>query len=185
MTMGRIVDRQRPLRRAEYERMIAAGLFRDERIELIRGVIVEMSPQNEPHSDTIQALTELLQLALAGRVGVRVQLPFIAGDDSLPEPDVAIVEHRRFRDAHPDRAFLLIEVADSSLKFDRHEKADLYAQANVPEYWVVNLAERIIERYTEPVSDAYTRVTPFRAGETIAPLAFPDATIPVSDVFGA
>ena len=164
--------------------MIAAGLFRDERIELIRGVIVEMSPQNEPHSSAIQALTQLLLLPLVGRAAVRVQLPFNASDDSVPEPDLAVVEPKRFKDAHPDHAFLIVEVSDPSLAFDRHDKADLYAQANVPEYWVVNLAQAIIERRSEPVSGAYTRVTPFRAGETIAPLAFPDAGFRVDDVFG-
>ena len=182
--MGRLAERQRALRRHEYERMIDAGLFRDERIELIRGVIVEMSPQNMPHSWAIQMLTRLLVPPLVGRADVRVQLPLAAGDDSLPEPDLAIVEPRYFGRAHPDRAFLIIEVADTSLKFDRQEKAELYATAGIPEYWVVNLNDKIIERHNELAGGAYTRVTPYRPGESLSPLAFPDVGVRVAEVFG-
>src|SRR5882724_6201726 len=182
--MGQLAERQRPLRREEYERMVAAGFFRDERVELIRGVVIEMSPQNAPHADVIQALNELLLPRLVGRAGVRIQLPFAAGDDSLPEPDLSVVAPGRHKNAHPDQAFLIIEVADSSLKLDRQEKAELYAHAGVPEYWVVNVADRIIERHSEPAGGTYARVTPFRSGETVSPLAFPDVALRVDDVFG-
>jgi Uma2 family endonuclease len=182
--MGGLTERQRPLRREEYERMIAAGFFRDERVELIRGLVVEMSPQTAPHADVIQALTQLLLPPLVGRASVRARLPYAASDDSLPEPDFAIVAPVRHRTAHPDRAFLLIEVADSSLSLDRQEKAELYARAGVPEYWVVNVAARIIERHSEPADGVYARLTPFRRGETIQPLAFPDVAVGVDDVFG-
>jgi Uma2 family endonuclease len=136
--------------------MIEAGLFRDERIELIGGVIVEMSPQNVPHAAAIQILTRLLVPPLVGRADVRVQLPFAVGDDSLPEPDLAIVKPELRASAHPDKAFLLIEVADTSLQFDRHDKADLYARAGIAEYWIVNLSDGVIERHSEP-SSARTR----------------------------
>jgi Uma2 family endonuclease len=182
--MGQLAERQRPLRGEEYERMVAAGFFRDERVELIRGVVIEMSPQNAPHAYVIQVLTRLLLPRLLGRADVRVQLPFIAGADSVPEPDVAVVALGNYMAAHPSQALLLIEVADSSLKFDRQEKAELYARVGVPEYWVANLASRIIERHSEPTGGAYARVTPFRSGETIAPLAFADVALRVDDVFG-
>jgi Uma2 family endonuclease len=182
--MGLLADRQRPLRREEYERMVAAGFFRDERVELLSGVLVQMSPQHPPHAGTVQALNYLLLPALLGRASVRIQLPFVAGADSLPEPDLAIVEPGRYMDAHPSRAFLIIEVADSSLRLDRQEKAEIYARASVPEYWVVNVADRIVERYSEPAGGAYVRVTPFRSGETVSPLAFPDVAARVDDVFG-
>lgn len=164
--------------------MVAAGFFRDERVELIQGVVVEMSPQNAPHSYVIQLLNRLLMTRLSGRADLRIQLPFVAGVYSLPEPDVAVVALENYMAAHPAQAFLIIEVADSSLKFDRQEKAALYARADVPEYWVVNLADRIIERHTEPAGDAYARLTPFRSGETVAPLAFPDVGLRVDEVFG-
>jgi Uma2 family endonuclease len=182
--MGQLVERQRPLRRAEYERMVEAGLFRDERVELVRGVIVRMSPQNAPHSSVIQILTRLLAPALVGRADVRVQLPFAAGDDGLPEPDLAVVEARPYKERHPDRAYLIVEVADSSLKFDRQEKAEIYAEAGVPEYWVVNVADEVIEVHSEPVRGAYARVTPHRSGDQTRLLAFQDVEIRVSEVFG-
>jgi Uma2 family endonuclease len=184
--MGQLAERQRPFRREEYERMSAAGFFRDERVELLRGVIViaRMGPQNTPHANGIEALTQSLLPPLVGRANVRVQLPFAAGDDSLPEPDLAVVKPGRYMDAHPDQAFLIIEVADASLKIDRQEKAEIYARAGVPEYWVVNVAGRTIERHSEPTDGTYARVAPFRSGETVQPLAFPDVAVRVDDVFG-
>ena len=165
--------------------MVAAGFFENERIELIEGVLVEMSPQKPLHASVIQSLNRLLVPRLLGRADVRVQLPFAVSDDSLPEPDLALVRPETFAEAHPGAAFLIIEVADSSLTFDRREKAELYARAGVPEYWVVNLADRIIERQSEPASGAYLRVAPFRPGETTHLLAFPDVDIAVDQVFGA
>ena len=132
----------------------------------------------------MEALTQLLLPPLVGRANVRVQLPFAAGDDSLAEPDLAVVAPDRNKNAHPDRAFLIIEVADSSLKLDRQEKAELYAHAGVPEYWVVDLAGRIIERHSEPSAGTCARVRPFRSGETVSPLAFPDVELRVDEVFG-
>jgi Uma2 family endonuclease len=143
-----------------------------------------MSPQNAPHSFVIQILSRLLMPRLVGRADVRVQLPFVAGADSVPEPDLAVVALGNYMNAHPSQSLLVIEVADSSLKFDRQEKAELYARAGVPEYWIVNLTDRIVERHSEPMSGAYTRVTPFRSGETIAPLAFADVAVRVDEVFG-
>jgi Uma2 family endonuclease len=182
--MGQLAERQRPLRREEYERMIDAGLFRDERIELLRGVLVQRSPQNLPHAGVIQVLTRVLAPALLGRADVRVQLPFNVGDDSVPEPDFAIVEPIRYTRSHPDRAFLIVEVADSSLKIDRGDKLELYAEAAVPEYWIANLAEATIERHSEPSHGAYGRLTTFRRGETVQILAFPDVAVRVDDIFG-
>jgi Uma2 family endonuclease len=182
--MGQLAERQRPLRREEWEHMVAAGFFRDERVELIRGVVVQMSPQNAPHAYVIQILNRLLVPRLLGRADVRVQLPFVAGADSVPEPDLAVVALGSYMNAHPDRAFLIIEVADSSLKLDREEKAELYARAGVPEYWIVNLAGRIIERHSEPTSGTYVRVTPFRSGEAVALLAFPDVEVRVDEALG-
>jgi Uma2 family endonuclease len=182
--MGQLSERQRPLRGDEYERMVAAGFFRDERVELIQGVVVEMSPQSAPHSYVIQILSRLLMPRLVGRADVRVQLPFVAGADSVPEPDLAVVALGNYMNSHPSQALLIIEVADSSLKFDRLEKAELYARVSVPEYWIVNLADRFIERHSEPTSGAYARVTPFRKGEAVAPISFADIELRVDEVFG-
>jgi Uma2 family endonuclease len=182
--VGQLAERQRPLRREEYERLIAAGFFRDERVELIRGLVVEMSPQNTPHANVIEALTQLLLPPLVGRANVRVQLPFAAGDDSLAEPDLAVVA--------PDRNKTLTQTGRSCSsrsrirrwKLDRQEKAELYAHASVPEYWVVNLAGRTIERHSQPTDGTYARITPFRSGERVSSLAFPDVELRVDEVFG-
>ncbi len=182
--MGLPAERQRLLHRDELQRMVAAGFFQHERVELLRGVLVQMSPQNEPHAAAIQMLNRILVPALLGRADVRVQLPFAASDDSMPEPDLALVEPRYFGDHHPGQAFLIIEVADSSLELDRGDKARLYAESGVPEYWVVSIPDRIVEVFSEPSRGAYLRTTPYRLGETVRPLAFPDVAVPVAPLFG-
>jgi Uma2 family endonuclease len=175
-------ERVRPLKRTEYETMVAAGSFEDERVELLEGMIVEMSPQHPPHASTVQRLDKVLQRALADRSEIRVQLSFAAGEDSMPEPDVAVVPPGDYDDAHPAAAFLIVEVADSSLRKDRRLKSEIYAQARVPEYWVVNLADGLIEVYTEPSGSTYSRMTPARRGERIRLVAFTDVEIAVGDI---
>jgi Uma2 family endonuclease len=182
--MGQLLERQRRLWRVEYERLAEAGAFRNERVELIRGIIVRMSPQGASHATAIQRLTELLVLALRGRADVRPQLPFVASDDSMPEPDLAVVDRMSFGAPHPGRAHLIVEVADSSLDDDRHEKAAIYAEAAVGEYWVVNISDRLVEVHTEPARGGYLRVTPFRIGERIGLNAFPDVELEVAAIFG-
>lgn len=174
-------ERVRPLRRVEFERLVSDGLFDDERVELLGGVIVEMSPQDPRHAATIERLDRAIRRAIGVQASVRVQLPFVASDDSLPEPDVAVVPLRDYDDAHPDRAFLVAEVASSSLRKDRSLKADLYARAGVPEYWVVNIEERQIEVHALPRDGAYSTITIARSGDSIR-LASLGAAIAVSDV---
>lgn len=173
---------RRPLKRIEYDRLVEAGLLRDERVELLYGSMVQMSPIGAPHSGTVQALTELLVLALQGRASVRIQSPFAAGESSEPEPDVAVVPPGRYVTDHPSVAWLIVEVADSSLKIDRETKARLYAECGVEEYWVVNLVDAQIEVHTTIVRGVYSRVTPFRTGEAVRLQRFPDVEIPVSSI---
>ena len=163
--------------------MADADLFQNERVELIRGIIVRMSPQKEAHATVIQILTRIFVPALLGRADVRVQLPFAASDDSMPEPDLALVAVTRFGQPHPGHAFLVIEVAEASLRDDREEKAELYAAVGVPEYWIVNIPDRAIEVHTEAVRSVYTRVTPYRIGQTVAPAAFPDVKVVLAELF--
>lgn len=183
--MGQLAERQRLLRPDEYELLAETGVFRNERVELIRGIIVRMSPMLEPHAMVIQILNRLLVPALLGRADVRVQLPFPCGDDSMPEPDLAIVAVGKFGEPRPRTAFWIIEVAETSLAYDRHEKSELYAEARVPEYWIVNIRDRTIEVHAEPSQGAYTRVTPFRIGDKVSPGAFPGLTIDVGALFGS
>lgn len=173
---------QRPILRDEYDRMVEAGVFGDDRVELLHGVIVAMPPRGPSHDSALELLTELLVPALLGRARVRVQSAFSAGDRSEPEPDLAVVPREDHGREHPDRAHLIVEVAASSLDRDRGVKAALYAERDVPEYWVVNVVDRQIEVHTEIVRGRYTRVVPCRAGDRIHLVAFPDVELRVEDV---
>ena len=172
----------RPLRRAEYEQLVELGAFRDERIELLEGVLVAMSPIGTAHCFSVRKLTELLVLALHGRATVSCQLPFAALEFSEPEPDFAILPLGDYDTEHPSEAHLIIEVSESSLALDRGKKLRLYASCAVPEYWVVNLPERCIEVYTGPIPGAYSLVEKYQRGQSIRLVAFPDVSFAVSDV---
>lgn len=172
----------RPLTRDEYAKMAALGMFEHERVELVYGFIIRMPPIGPPHSAAVQRLTEVFVRAFSPAASVRVQSPFVAGDRSLPEPDFAVVPRGEYRDEHPKTAMLLVEVADSSLDFDRTTKAKLYAESGVPEYWVINLVDGLVEVHTDIVRGVYTRVVPFKRGDRIVPSRFPAVTIAVDDV---
>jgi Uma2 family endonuclease len=172
----------RPLRRVEYDQLVALGAFQDERIELLEGALVAMSPIGAPHSSTVQKLNRLLVLALEGRAAVRCQSPFAALEFSEPEPDFAVVPPADHDLDHPSEAYLIIEVAESSLALDRGKKLRLYASCAIPEYWVVNLPERCIEVYTQPMPGAYAGVERYERGQSIRLVAFPDISFAVSDV---
>ena len=169
--------RIRPLRRAEYDRLVRLGVFEDEKIELLRGAMVEMSPQGSQHADCAAQLMQILVLRLRERAHVRAHSPFAASDDSEPEPDVAVYPPRRYADGHPQTAYLLIEVADSSLKKDRGVKSEIYAEAAVPEYWIVDVVRGAVEVRTEPSDGHYTRTMTYGRGERITLVAFPDLAI--------
>jgi Uma2 family endonuclease len=172
----------RPLRRVEYDQLVALGAFQDERIELLEGALLAMSPIGAPHSSTVQKLNQLLVLALAGRAAVRCQSSFAALEFSEPEPDFAIVPPGDYDTDHPSIAYLIIEVAETSLAMDRGKKLRLYASCGIPEYWVVNLPERCIEVYTSPSPGAYAHVDRYERGSSICPLAFSDVSFAVSDI---
>ena len=163
--------RTRPLRRAEYDVLIEQGAFgEDDRIQLLDGELVIMSPQGVPHATVVERLNELLMPALAGRARVRVQLPFAAGDLSEPEPDVAIVSHDVPRDHHPDSALLVIEVADTSLALDLGRKARIYAAAGIAEYWVIDTQREAIHVHTKPTDNGYAHVDVRGADEPVEAL---------------
>lgn len=161
----------RLLSRAEYERMVDLGFFEDERVELLYGRVVQMTPKGVPHESALQLLTATLVRELdAERFSVRIQSAFAASDGSEPEPDVAVVDAGPYNRAHPTEAHLIIEVSASSLQIDRGIKAALYAECGVPEYWVVNVTDNVIEVYRDPEGDRYTSLQTFRAGERISAL---------------
>lgn len=158
--------------------MVDVGIFRDHRLELLHGRLVEMSPQRASHASTVQRLTQVLVLALNGRAEVRVQLPLAATEDSEPEPDIAVVAPGDYDEAHPSHAFVVIEVADTSLDDDRELKRPIYEAAEVPEYWIVNLRDRRLEIY-RPKEARPQLVLP---GERIALAGFNDIHLAVDDI---
>ncbi len=172
----------RRLRREEYDRLVDAGTFDREHVELIRGVIVRMSPQGASHAGPIQALTRLLVPALVGRADVRIQLPLIGPDDSEPEPDIAVVAPGDYFRAHPDRAHLVIEVARTSLTYDRGTKAPLYAEMGVAELWIVDVEGQAVEVHRDPRAGGYGTITTHRTPAVLPLLAFPDVTVALAEL---
>jgi len=162
MAMAVHVDASVPLRRltvSDYFRMGEVGLIgEDERVELLRGAIVEMAPPSPEHDDAIEWLTmRLVPLAIAAGVSVRVQSAIVFdAQDSVPMPDLVILDRRdRAAREHPTTAHIAIEVSVSSLRIDTRLKAGLYAEVGIPEYWVVDVRGRRILRHAEPSADGY------------------------------
>ena len=171
----------------EYYRMAETGILApDARVELLNGQIVDMLPIGPFHSDSNSRLHE--QFFVVGRWSVRSQSPINLNDDSEPQPDIALVKPRAggYAVNHPQvtDVFLLVEVADSSVRFDREEKLPAYARAGIVEYWLLNLVQRVVEVYREPSPlGMYGFSKRFGTGDAVAPAAFPDAQIAVADLF--
>jgi Uma2 family endonuclease len=170
-----------PLTRVEYERMVERGVFDDERVELICGELVPMSPQGPRHMAVIRRLTRLLVHAAAQRADVHAQGPLAVSDDSEPEPDIALIAPVP-DDVHPSTAYLVVEVAYTSLARDRGIKAALYAGCGVPEYWIIDVDEQVIEVRSKPRAGAYRNVATRRRGDVIELIAFPDIRLAVDDI---
>jgi Uma2 family endonuclease len=180
--------RLRPWKRVEYDRLIDLGLFEAEPVELIGGQLIVAEPQGTRHMTAVGMADDALRALLPAGWIVRTQGPVALDDESEPEPDLAIVSGTRadYRDAHPARPALAIEVADSSLLFDREHKGSLYARAGVQDYWIVNLVGRVVEVYRDPVRDSsaaygwrYRSVQTLEPPTSIALLALPSVLIPV------
>ena len=178
-------EKIRGLLRSEYDELVKLGVFEDQRIELLRGQLVEMSPQESPHANAVSWLGHKLSRLLHMRHWeVRVQVPFAASIDSEPEPDITVTRHVRDRDDHPTTASLLIEVADSSIRKDRSIKREIYADAGVPEYWVVDLTTWTIDVFTKPARSGYLLVERFDRNGTIRSKRVPNVVIRVRDIPG-
>lgn len=160
--------------RAEYDSLVASGFFHeDEKVELLEGVIVPMTPQGTPHARPIRRLTMLLAPALVGRADVGVQLPFAASDLSEPEPDLFIVPPDDDDTDHPRVAHCIIEVAVTSQRRDR-AKVGIYARAGVPQLILIDVPRREARVFRDPRDGDYERVETHREGTTIVLDAFPD-----------
>ncbi len=171
--------------REEYERMIDADLFGPEdRVELIEGEILVMSPEKTWHAATIDLVAEVLRRVFGDGHTIRVQHPMSLGDRSEPEPDVCVVKGspRDYLKAHPQTALLVVEVAETSLANDRTRKASLYARMALPEYWIVNLVDGCVEVHRDPSAEVYRTLTRHGRADHVTPLAAPHARIAVSDL---
>jgi Uma2 family endonuclease len=171
--------------RAEFARMVETGIIQaDERVELLDGEVVAMTPQKGPHATVVDVLHSLLKDALGRGFRVRSQLPLALGPTSEPEPDLAIVKGGPwdFLVDHPTGAELVIEVAESTLGKDRLRKGPLYARAGIQEYWIVDLTSDAVEVCRDPGDDGYRSVERLVRGQTIRPLAKPDIIVAVADI---
>jgi Uma2 family endonuclease len=178
--------------RLEYERLTKLGAFRPgERLELLAGELVVREPQGGPHALTIELCNEALRAALGPGWRVRVQLPVALDDESEPEPDFSVFQGspREADDRIPSRPALIVEVAESSLGFDRREKASLYARAGILDYWIVNLLDRVLEVYRRPTPDSeapfgwrYAETNSLGPEAFLSPLAALHARVSVADL---
>jgi Uma2 family endonuclease len=169
--------------RVEYENMIRAGILgEDEHLELVGGRIIAMSPEGPMHAAAIDLCADALRSIFASGYTVRVQHPLAVDSDDEPEPDVAVVRGgpRDHLAEHPHDAVLVAEVAESSLEYDRRDKALLYARAGFSDYWIVDLVNRRVEVHRDPAPSGYRRIVSLSSGDEIAPLAAPEMQIAIA-----
>lgn len=173
----------------EYHRMAKAGLFtEDDRVELIEGDILEMSPIGSRHAACVKRLIRLLDRRVGERAIVAAQDPIQLGHSSEPQPDVALLKPRSdFYAAHhpgPADALLLVEVSDSRMAYDREVKLPLYARYGIPEVWLVDLEAQVVEVYRMPGPEGYREVRQYRRDMSCAPHFFPDLELAVEAILG-
>jgi Uma2 family endonuclease len=173
----------------EFHRMVGAGILsEDDRVELIEGEIVRMSPIGSRHAACVDRLTALFTRRLGTRAIVRVQSPVVLGRRSEPQPDLTLLKPRRdfYADKHPDASdvLLMIEVIESSGEYDRDTKVPLYARAGIPEVWLIDLPAAAIEICRQPTLRSYRDRTRVAGSQRVSPAAFPRATFQVGEILG-
>ena len=172
----------------EYHRMAEAGILGEkERVELIEGEIVQMAPIGSRHIGCVINVNRLFVARLGDRAVVSPQNPVVIPPRSEPQPDLVLlrpraVSYSRERPNVGD-VLLAVEVADTTVRFDRLVKARLYARAGIPEFWLCLAADGIVDVYREPSAEGYAAITPYGPGQDVAPLAFPYVSFTVSDLF--
>ncbi|MBF2019617.1 MAG: Uma2 family endonuclease [Hydrococcus sp. C42_A2020_068] len=173
----------------QYHKMAEAGILKeDDRVELIRGEIIEMSPIGTRHAAYVRRLNNLLSALLGDRVLVDLQNPVKLDDTSEPQPDVTLLRPRQdfYESAHPQSTdiFLIIEVADTTVKYDREIKISLYAENNITEVWLVDINGQCVEVYRDPTPSGYQNIQTFRQGQVLSIQAFADITLSVDELLG-
>lgn len=171
----------------EYHRMAEVGiLHEDDRVELIEGEIVEMAAIGTRHFVCVNGLTRLLVRAVGDEVIVSVQNPVRLDERNEPQPDLAVIRNRNYRESlpGPEDVLLLIEVSDTTLSYDKNIKLPLYARSGIPEVWIVDLTNETIERHTNPSGDDYRNLEKVRRGETFQSAALPGLSLRADAVLG-
>ena len=173
----------------DYHAMVSAGALKeDDRVELIEGEIVDMTPIGSRHAATVDLLTRWLVMGCGTRAIVRVQGPVRLGPHSEPQPDLLVLKPRddfyRIKPAEAADVLLLIEVADSSLQYDRRVKLPLYARAGVREAWLVDLVRDEVEVHREPGPGGFRHVEQRGRGTLLQPSAFPDLSLSIDELLG-
>lgn len=170
----------------EYDLMIESGVFdEDDCIELLNGVIVEKMPKGTKHATLNDVITTRLIQKLGEKVCVRNQNPILLDEFSEPEPDVVLATppFEKYFDNHPTpkEILLILEIADTTLGYDRNTKGSAYARAGIRQYILLNVQEKTLEDYREPGSDGFQSKQTLRAGQNFNLVAFPELSLPVSD----
>lgn len=173
----------------EYHRMSEAGILsEDDRVELIGGEIIKMSPIGKYHAACVKRLNSVLNRRVGEYAIISVQDPIRLDDYSEPEPDIALLKPRDdfYAQELPtaEDVLLIIEVADTSVEYDRNVKLPLYAKANIAETWLANIREDRMEAYSQPVNGIYQNVRVIKRGETISPEALPKLLLTIEEVLG-
>ncbi len=173
---------------ADYERMAAAGILsEDVRVELIEGEIIDMPPIGSPHGGAVKRIANRFMAVIGQAAIIAVQDPIRLSDFSEPQPDIALLEPREdfYASSHPRAGdvLLVIEVAESSLRYDRDIKLPLYARAGIPECWLVDLAGSVLSLYRQPAGDGYSSVE--QAGDLtqLRPLYLPERSVDLTGLF--
>jgi Uma2 family endonuclease len=173
--------------REDYDAMIAAGILdENDRVELIAAEILNKTPIGPSHASTVNRLNRFFSSRVGDRAVVSIQNPVALGDFSEPEPDVALLAPRA--DMYgaslpaPGDVYLIVEVADSSLRFDRERKIPLYAKAGIPEVWLVDLVEKTLTRYRKPTQGAYVEISRHARGEAVLIPNAPGVELAVSEL---
>lgn len=187
--MSALVDpqiRRHRLTVQQYHRMGAAGILReDARVELIQGELIDMTPIGSKHAGKVNRLQAVLSHALRHRAIVSVQNPVILSTESEPQPDVMVLKIREdfYESSHPrpQDVLLLIEVVDTTERYDREVKVPLYARHGIPEVWLLDLQEERLEVYHGPEGGEYLHVDFHRSGQ-VSPKAFPDLSLDLSAI---
>lgn len=173
----------------EYNQMPQAGILKEEeRVELIRGEIVQMSPIGRHHAACVNRLVRVFTMELGNNVIVAAQNPVELDDYSEPQPDIALLEPKAdfYASGHPKpgEIFLIVEVADSTIKYDREVKIPLYAEDNIIEVWLVDINEQCLEVYRQPSASGYQQIQKLQRGQNLSIQQFPSINFKVDEILG-